>query len=728
MTKYSILFFCLFYSVITNAQTTGRSIHIKKIHEEIKIDGIDDEAAWKTADVATQFREVTPYDTSEAKTKTEVRLLFDENNIYVFAVCYDDIKKDYVIQSLKRDYSYPASDAFAIVFDPFNDKTNGFNFGVNPMGAQREGLVANGGNFGVSTDWDNLWYSDVKHYEDRWTCEFAIPFKSIRFKEGLTNWGVNFVRNDMKRFESTSWTPIPRTYNISVLNFCGNLIWDDAPPKTKHSISVIPYVSTSLNSDYKKSDKVNFRPGIGTDIKYAVSSSLNLDITINPDFSQVEVDRQQVNLTSYSLFYPERRQFFIENSDLFSSIGFSQIRPFFSRQIGLRNGSPIPILGGARLSGKLNEKWRIGAMNVVTAEDPALKVKSQNYSVLALQRQIFKTSSVQFTIVNRDALQPDANAYNRVVCLDYFLLSPNNRWRGKAFYHQSFSPDLKRGAAANATFLQYSTPKWDINWNHEYVSKDYNAEVGFVPHQSQFDAVTNKFIKQTFYRLEPSITYRRYPKSSRINYHAYTLYWNYYTDMNFKTQSSYLNSAYSILFQNSAILLSNININFVNQLTSLKLSKSIVDIIMPGRYQYNNADISFASNKRRKLNYAVFNNFGNYFNSLRNSTTLDVNYRYQPWGIFNLNYAVNYFRWESGNRSALHLMGAKAELSFTKALYFTAFFQYNTQAENVNLNLRLQWRFKPMSDLFIVYTDNYDPYLGIKNRALVAKLIWWLML
>ncbi len=655
------------------SQAVCKSIHIKKINTPIKIDGVDDEVVWQQAEVANGFREVTPYDTAAAKTKTEVRLLFDDDNIYVFATCYDDIKKDYVIQSLKRDFSYPASDAFAIVFDPFSDKTNGFNFGVNPLGAQREGLVANGGNFGVSTDWDNLWYSEVKQYEDRWTCEFAIPFKSIRFKDNLLVWGINFVRNDMKRFESTSWTSIPRSYNISVLNFCGNLIWESPPPKTGHTVSVIPYTSTNLNSDYKKSDQINVKPSIGGDIKYAVTSSLNLDITVNPDFSQVEVDRQQVNLTSYSLFYPERRQFFIENSDLFSSIGFSQIRPFFSRRIGLRNGAPIPIIGGARLSGKLNENWRIGVMDIITARDNVTNANEQNYSVVALQRQIFKTSSVQFTIVNRDALKPEVNKFNRVVCFDYFLLSPNNKWRGKAFYHQSFSPNQPKGASANASFLQYSTPTWDIMWNHEYVSKDYNAEVGFVPRQAQFDPITNQFIKQTFFRLEPSITYRYYPKSKRINNHAFTAYTDYYTNGAYITQSYYINPHYSILFQNSATFNASINLNFVNQLATLKLSNDSIDNILPGKYYFNNFSVGYASNKRKKFNYSVSYNFGEYYTSLRNNAGLDLNYRYQPWGVFNLNYSLNHFSWNSGNRSTLHLFGAKAELSFTKKLFFTTF-------------------------------------------------------
>ncbi len=694
----------------------------------MKIDGVDDEPAWVVSDIAKDFWEVTPYDTLLAKSKTEVKILFDENNIYVFATCYDDLPGDYVIQSLKRDYSYPVSDAFAIIFDPFNDKTNGFNFGVNPMGAQREGLVANGGNFGVSTDWDNLWYSEVKHYPNRWTCEMAIPFKSIRFKEGLKSWGLNFARNDMKRFENTSWTPIPRSYNVTVLNFCGNLIWDEEPPKTGHSIAVIPYISTNINSDYKKSDEVNFKPGAGADIKYAVSSSLNLDLTINPDFSQVEVDRQQVNLTSYSLFYPERRQFFIENSDLFSSIGFSQIRPFFSRRIGLKNGNPIPIIAGARLSGKINKNWRLGAMDMITGEDKTNDVRSRNYSVFALQRQVMKASSIQFTLINSDALQVSTVKFNRVACLDYFLLSPDNKWRGKAFYHQSFSPDRVKGASANATFLQYSTPKLDINWNHEYVNKNYNAEIGFVPHQAQYDAVLKTYIKQTFFRLEPSVTYRYYPKSKRINYHAFTIYENYYADGDFKTQSYFINPSYSILFQNSATFITNINFNYIHQLTSLKLSNDSSDIILPGQYYFNNYDAGFSSNRRKKFYYSVSDNLGNYFTSLRNSSNIDFNYRYQPWAVFNINYSLNYFHWASGHTSAIHLLGAKAEISFTRKIYFTTFLQYNTQSENVNLNMRLQWRFKPMSDFFIVYTDNYDPNLNIKNRALVAKLVWWLSL
>jgi hypothetical protein len=200
-----LILLLFFLPILASAQDVP-TLHIKKAVDAISIDGQLNEQSWKLADKAGNFWQSFPYDTSHALTRTEVMVTFDEKHLYVAAICYDAFpKKDFVVQSLKRDFSYPVSDAFGIVIDPFQDHTNGFAFGVNPYGAQREGLVANGGFFGVTTDWDNIWYSEVHHDSDRWTVEMSIPFTSIRFKENLSTWGINFTRNDLKRNESSTW-------------------------------------------------------------------------------------------------------------------------------------------------------------------------------------------------------------------------------------------------------------------------------------------------------------------------------------------------------------------------------------------------------------------------------------------------------------------------------------------------------------------------------------------
>jgi len=222
----------------------------------------------------------------------------------------------------------------------------------------------------------------------------------------------------------------------------------------------------------------------GLDAKIAVTSSLNLDVTINPDYSQVEVDQQIINLTRFSLFFPEKRQFFIENSDLFAQFGFRQVRPFFSRNIGLFKGQTVPIIAGTRLSGNINKAWRIGLMNMQTAQDTTLGLNPQNYTVAAFQRMLFGRSNIAGIFVNRQGLidkELNFTDYNRILGLDFNLRSNNNKWMGKAFYHHSFTPQFKSDNYTHAVWMMYNSQNLFGMWNHEFVGENYIPDIGFVP-------------------------------------------------------------------------------------------------------------------------------------------------------------------------------------------------------------------------------------------------------
>ena len=715
-------------------------LHIKKTSSEIIVDGIINEKAWQDANIAGDFFQSFPSDTTFAKTKTEVRITYDNNYIYISAICYDEIKGDYVVQSLKRDFSYPISDAFAVFIDTFDDKTNGFSFAVNPYGAQREGLLQGGAMRGVTTSWDNKWFSAVVRSEDKWVVEMAIPFKTIRYNESIKKWGINFSRNDLKRNENSSWSPVPRNFNIGALAYTGDLIWEEPPAKAGMNVSLIPYVIGGLNKDYTDDSPMGSGANIGADAKVAITSSLNLDLTINPDFSQVDVDQQQTNLTRFSLFFPEKRQFFIENSDLFAKVGFSQIRPFFSRNIGLQriNGAmqPVPIIAGARLSGKLNKNWRIGAMNIQTGkkefkvnQDSLIYSTPENFTVAAIQRQLFGRSAITGIFVNRqntgntESTKPD---YNRIIGLDLNLASSDNKWNGKAFVHKSISPSNNENSIANSTWVMYSTPKLFCMWNQEYVNGNYNAEVGFVPRNKTFNPVTKKYERRTYWRLEPFGEFNMYPKSKLILLHGPGVYFNYFFDSDLKTTDYNVRGSYKLQFINSA----RIDVQYEQKFTRLFYETDISNngtSISSGDYRYNNSKIKFSSNKRKKLTFSGALGYGKYYIGTKISYNAELRYRLQPWGIISAKFNRDEIRLPVGYGNAfITLIGPKIELSFTKNLFFTTFFQFNTQADNININTRIQWRFKPMSDLFIVYTDNYDPVFKIKNRALVVKLVYWL--
>ncbi|HPH19073.1 MAG TPA: DUF5916 domain-containing protein, partial [Haliscomenobacter sp.] len=499
-------------------------LSIRKAKELIRLDGSLDEPAWQSAQVAKDFFQNFPADTSLGNLKSEIRLTFDQNFLYIGAVLYQS-QADYITTSLKRDFQSGTSDVFAVNIDPFSDKLNGFHFAVSPFNVQREGLIDNGAN--LTTDWDNKWYSEIQNHTDHWVVEIAIPFKTLRYRQtsGQNAWRINFVRFGLKQNEASTWAPVPRAFLPVNLAFTGALIWEDAPPQPGANVSLIPYVIGRTEKDFEFKIPTENKLNIGGDAKIAITPSLNLDLTLNPDFSQVDVDRQITNLSRFELFFPERRQFFLENEDLFGRFGFPDARPFFSRRVGLANGSirkvttegdtvsvtrnlNVPIKAGMRLSGKLDKNWRIGLLNMQTGQVSALNQGPANYTTAVVQRKMFERSAVSAIFVNKENFSVDdqekirhnAGAYNRVAGLEYNLFSKDNKWEGEFYYHRSFSGKQKNDDAQSAAaFLGYFTQKWNVFSGMQYVGRDYRAEVGFVPRAGQFSMFN-------------SIKYNIYPK------------------------------------------------------------------------------------------------------------------------------------------------------------------------------------------------------------------------
>ena len=706
------------------------SLLVSRVEEPITIDGVLDEPVWKTALPAKDFYMVFPFDSSYAKTKTEVYAAYDKDNLYFAAICYDEFpNKPYVVTSLKRDYD-GVSDFVGFYIDPFGDGTNGFEFGVNPYGVQREGQISYGSSW--SFDWDNKWYSEVKRYGDRWVVEVAIPFKSLRFKQGTQNWKINFGRVDLKRNEKSSWVPVPRNFSLRTLAFTGNMLFAEPLNVAGNKLAIIPYTIGGVNKDFIKQTPTQWQGNAGLDAKVAITSALNLDLTVNPDFSQVEVDRQVTNLSRFELFFPERRQFFIENSDLFSRFGFIQIRPFFSRRIGVGRDpytgqfKQNTIYGGARLSGRIDKNWRIGVMNKLTAADNSIELPAANYTVAAVQRQVFSRSNIAAIFVNQQRMDDgngrlkwDPTNYNRIAGLDYNLASKDNLWEGKFFYHHNFQPNQPKDSYAHASYLAYNTPTFNFMWNHEYVGENYVAGVGFVPRRS-------------YWRIEPGIGFNVFPKkfAKLINNYSVYLYTSFYTNREFsRTLDLYNNLSFDLLFQNTARLNIDIERSYLYLFSAFDPTNTNgLPLPKETDYTYYSGSISYTSNTRRKITYTLGGSYGQYFNGLISSAEGSLGYRLQPYGTISI--SSNYTRIMLPKPYAtadILLIGPRFDFSFTKTIFLTAFFQYNNQINNINTNIRFQWRFRPVSDLFIVYGDNYfSDNLRVKNRALVLKLTYWI--
>lgn len=719
---------------------------IKKTDSPIKIDGVLDEEVWKELDVAQNFFQYFPSDSSRADSQTEIRLTYDDHFLYFSAKMYNQSEdREYVVPSFRRDYRGNQIDGISLLFDTFQDKTNAFQFGVNSYGVQREGLIA-GGFGGTSWSWDNKWYAEAKKYPGYWVAEGAIPFKSIRFKEGMDQWNINFYRLDSENGERSSWNQIPRNYDIKSLAFTGVLQWDQPLKKPGSNISLIPYTATEINRDFEDADqhgtesKVNF----GGDAKIAIGSGLNLDLTVNPDFSQVEVDQQVTNLDRFELFFPEKRQFFLENADLFSNFGHPYYaRTFFSRRIGIVNDTindeirQNKILYGARLSGKLDNNWRIGLLNMQTEAIEDISLPGYNYSFAALQRKVFARSNIGAVVVNKqtfdspdDNMDFDPDHFNRVVGVDYNLASADNKWIGKTMYQRSWDSDsIDSEEYAHAFWLAYRGRNWRVEWAHTLVGEGFNAEMGFVPRNGLF-------------RIENILARNFYPKRGAVNFHQLeatleTLWGDTETTGEQVKSDQLMAITENMQFQNTARLDFSVRRRFTYLFNSFDPTNTEgLELAADTEYTYHWLWARFNSDERKTFSYSLVGQYGQYFNGKRFRLGGDVSYRIQPFAAFSVN--INYNRLslpEPYNSADLVLVGSRIDLTMTRKLFLTSFLQYNNQAENFNINTRLQWRFKPVSDFFIVYTDNYatmdmnqDFGLQKRNRALVVKFTYWLNL
>ncbi|MBL7828825.1 MAG: carbohydrate binding family 9 domain-containing protein, partial [Saprospiraceae bacterium] len=305
-----------FFSLAQNNRTeqqTEFSLHVSRTTTPIKVDGDLSEAVWQSAEVTKPFLMKWPRDGGPAPAQTEVRCTYDEKFLYVSAVCFDSTPGN-VINSLKRDVGYWDSDGFAVILDPTNTANNGYFFGVNVAGVQTEGLIATG-NDDMDTNWDNIWLSEVRNYPDKYTIEFAIPLRILRFKEGNDTWGINFVRNDLGNGIYSMWARVPFQIDGIDLGWTGALHWEQSPKKVKGNYNIIPYANASLSKDYEEGNAWKSSAAAGLDAKIGIGSGMNLDVTLNPDFSQVEIDQQVINLTRFDVQLPEKRTFFLENAD-----------------------------------------------------------------------------------------------------------------------------------------------------------------------------------------------------------------------------------------------------------------------------------------------------------------------------------------------------------------------------------------------------------------------------
>ena len=720
-------FAVLLLGLCSSAITYSQSLTVSSTDSLIRLDGDLTESVWQRAEVADGFRQNYPNDTLPAYNHTEVRVTYDKNYLYVAVVCHDKNRdKRFIASSLKRDWDWELNDNFGVYIDPFGDRINGFSFYVTPLGVEREGQLYNGDR--VAPQWDNKWRSVVKVFADRWQAEMMIPFKTIRYRKNTTYFLMNFGRHDLKNNQRTTWRRVPVAYSPSSLAFADTVRFATPLPDPGPNISLIPYVSGRYVDDRHEGGDRTLKGGIGFDAKIGITPSLNLDLTVNPDFSQVEADQQVTNLSRFEIFYPERRQFFVENQDLFANFGFEKSRPFFTRRIGISRDTNTgvivqnPLLYGARLSGKVSKNWRVGLLNTQTANQADKGIDGQNYTVGAFQRQVFGRSNIAGIFVNRAGLgnTPDSLRFTRIAGLEYNLQTADNRWSGKAFYHRAFRPQTLTDSYAHGLNLTYTSRNLTASWLQEYVGRHYAVnDVGYVPRTGGY------------WKFAPSAQATFYVAGERkLISHGPSADMLFVKNLSSRLLDRQINLSYNTQWRSTA----SGGLGYYREYTYLFFAYDPTNSDgkeLPENTEYPNQQGwfgYFSSDKRKLFNFHIEGYSGGYYNGQNTNVNTTFQYRFQPYGSFSVSTEYNNIRLPEPYKSAEYLLiGPRLDLTFSRKLFWTTYVQFNNQTNNTLLNTRLQWRYAPVSDLFVVYQENYFPgTFQSKNRALVVKLSYWL--
>jgi hypothetical protein len=712
------------------AQSQPKSFTVKFTNEPILVDGILDETVWKTAESANNFQQYFPSDSTLAAQQTDIKMLYNATTLFI-GIKLNTEGDNYVIPSLERDYRAGGNDNISLLFDTFNDGTNAFLFGMNPYGVRREALISNGGSgpSGFTTSWDVKWQGETRLYDGYYVCELAIPLTSFKFKQGETKWRFNSYRFDMQSNETSTWMEIPQNQLIYSLAFMGDMVFEKPLGKSRTPMALIPYVNGIAGKDYENDNDLSAL-NFGGDAKVSIGNGMNLDITVNPDFSNVEVDNFVTNLTRFEISLPERRQFFIDNSDLFGSFGSEDdTNPFFSRRIGIAedlDGETIEngIIGGVRLSGKLNENLRLGFLTIQTEEDAANHIAGNNNTVLALQQRMFSRSNLSFILVNRQTFKDydfleETDRYNRVLGLDYNLASADNTWTGKFFYHKSFAHEIGSRDDAGGITLNYNSRYLNFGLVGNFVGEDFRSDLGFIRRE---DVVSAK----------PFAELNFWPKKGRLNFHGFTFNPNF----EWKPTLDYRNTDYFIFsgWQAQFKTQEELSARLFNRFTFLTEpfdptgTDGGVELPADQGYYYTSYEVEFQSDQRKVFSYSLEPGYGDFFNGTRFSFEGDMSLRLQPKVFLSLGLNYDSIKLPEPYESAdIWLISPRINITFNKSIFWSTLIQYSNQRDNLGFNSRLQWRFAPLSDLFLVYNDNYFVNsFTPRSRSINLKLTYWL--
>jgi hypothetical protein len=672
------------------------------------IDGNLDEAVWQQAQPLTGFTQADPFEGQPATEETEVRILYDDEAIYIGVLMYDANPSQIVTTDTRRDADLGAQDSFQMVFDTFYDLQNGFVFGTNAAGIQYDAQIRSQG--GATTNWDGSWEVQTRVVEVGWTAEFRIPLRTLRYGAPPQRWGVNFRRQMPRRREASYWAPLPRIYNLSRLSSAGQLTGLDLP--APRNLKIFPYLVGSANRDFALARSTDLAGDWGFDAKVGVTPGLNLDLTYNTDFAQVEVDTQQINLTRFNLRFPEKRAFFLENADLFRVGMGNELDLFFTRRIGIGdNGSLVPIVGGGRLSGRVGG-LNVGLLNMQT--DQAGLSPGNNFTTARVNQEFGNRSNLGAIFVNRSATGDFAGAdnWNRTWGMDG-ALGVGEAITVNGFAARTETPGMAgRQYAYNMNF-GYQDDQHRGLVEYGVTGEGFNPEVGFLQRPGGYrrfraglwETVRTETIRGWGFReFLPHAWYRRYDRLDGGGLHTADLHIDYYWD-----------------WENGNYISTGLMGTWEGLSQPFEIYPGV--IVPPGEHGGLRFSTEMRTDRRRWISATMTGEFGRFLTGDETSPTFRVTIRDSGRLTLDTTWAHRAISLPQG---AFHtnLGNMRVTYNFTPLVFVQSLIQFNDRTERWSTNLRFHWLNTAATGLYVVYNDTESAAgLGPVNRAFIVKYV-----
>jgi hypothetical protein len=696
---------------ITMPDTKERpTVAISGLETAPTLDGeVINDPIWLNITPLAGLTQTQPNSGQPASEKTEIRITYDATTFYLSVVCYDSNPELLVVSDARRDADLDNTDAFLFIIDTYHDKQNGFVFGTNSIGVEYDAQVDNEGqgNFnsnrqqggmigGFNLNWDGSWQVKTQVGDYGWSAEFAIPLKTIRFKSGedLT-WGANFRRNIRKTNEIAYWAPMPIEFDLKRLSLAGSM--SGMSLQNPSNLKVMPYVLGTVQKDNEATNTDTEAIGeIGGEIKYSITPSLTLDLTYNTDFAQVEVDEQQVNLDRFNLFFPEKRPFFLENAGLFSVGSPGEVDLFFSRRIGIGDdGQVVPIIGGARLSGKVSNT-NLAFLTMFTEEVTSENIEANNFSVARVNQQLADRSTVGASFISRSGMGETADDYNRTYAVDT-KIGLGNKAQVLGYYAKTTTPGITTNDYSFKLQTQYEWNGLNINGAYTEVGEGFNPEVGFL--------LRSNYRKPEFLVLKKV---RMNGKLGLLEIRPHVSYRGYW-DFNGFNETSFLHIDNHWEWISGMEIHTGINITsqgVTDPFTIWENSEGTDSVVVEsGTYPHSEGQIIFMTNASKPIYVSTRSVFGGFFGGARYSNSVTLGLRAGDKFNSEFSYRRNDVSLDDGD-FITQLFSSRLTYSFTPKIYTQALIQYNSVIDTWSANIRLSILRTANNGLFLVYNES----------------------